>query len=610
LKPLQILILTVFFFSINILIGQETEIDKLISSKKYSAAEKIALDDLIKDKDSSVYFSRMASLHLKQDHLDLAISHIKFVDSTSLKSKDLAVYYETLADIFWYIDLVDASDKYFKQAQKEYYKISDSIKANLMNLELHSVNRSIQRQKNYDDSYLFKFYDNAKRKNDTNSLFRAHIRMSLFYHTNTDSSLYHLNKAMKLATIMRDSIKISNTHNSYAFRLRFQHSYKDSVDYHHDKSIEIALKIKNYSRLQRYLFQKAITEGYRGKYSEAIRLLKLSDTISLRQNRIDAKQALYRTLSINYKRINNRDSAYYYLQESLKYKDSLRFETYNPDRAQLIQKELNRENDLRKLYEEEKKRIITIIGITLLVIGLIIVFTYFKLKHKRALAEKEREILLTNEKLSSIDAVLLGQKNERNRIANELHDSLGSLLATIKLYVQNLKISNERANKQQNEIILKTEVLLDEAYDKIRTVAHKNSKGQLLRDGLLPAMKNFASKISETKRILIEIFEDGFSKRLSNDYELVIFRIYQELLTNIIKHASASKAIVHINQDKTHITLMIEDDGKGFNYEGLSLVKGMGLKSIKNRVEKYQGEMTIDSHKNFGTTIIVKLPNQ
>ncbi len=610
MKPLQILILTVFFFSINILIGQETEIDKLISSKKYSAAEKIALDDLIKDKDSSVYFSRMASLHLKQDHLDLAISHIKFVDSTSLKSKDLAVYYETLADIFWYIDLVDASDKYFKQAQKEYYKISDSIKANLMNLELHSVNRSIQRQKNYDDSYLFKFYDNAKRKNDTNSLFRAHIRMSLFYHTNTDSSLYHLNKAMKLATIMRDSIKISNTHNSYAFRLRFQHSYKDSVDYHHDKSIEIALKIKNYSRLQRYLFQKAITEGYRGKYSEAIRLLKLSDTISLRQNRIDAKQALYRTLSINYKRINNRDSAYYYLQESLKYKDSLRFETYNPDRAQLIQKELNRENDLRKLYEEEKKRIITIIGITLLVIGLIIVFTYFKLKHKRALAEKEREILLTNEKLSSIDAVLLGQKNERNRIANELHDSLGSLLATIKLYVQNLKISNERANKQQNEIILKTEVLLDEAYDKIRTVAHKNSKGQLLRDGLLPAMKNFASKISETKRILIEIFEDGFSKRLSNDYELVIFRIYQELLTNIIKHASASKAIVHINQDKTHITLMIEDDGKGFNYEGLSLVKGMGLKSIKNRVEKYQGEMTIDSHKNFGTTIIVKLPNQ
>ena len=100
----------------------------------------------------------------------------------------------------------------------------------------------------------------------------------------------------------------------------------------------------------------------------------------------------------------------------------------------------------------------------------------------------------------------------------------------------------------------------------------------------------------------------GLDKPLENSLELAIFRIIQELTTNIIKHAQASQATINISHDEEDITVLIEDNGIGMNTSQIDVQKGMGLHSIKTRVEHLEGSFTIDSTPSKGTTIIINIP--
>lgn len=236
-------------------------------------------------------------------------------------------------------------------------------------------------------------------------------------------------------------------------------------------------------------------------------------------------------------------------------------------------------------------------------------------KRKRKLAEQQKEIetqknltLLKEQELTTINAMVEGQEKERKRVAEDLHDNLGSVLATLKLHFENLQINNKKKKINQEELFNKTENLIDEAYLKVRSIAHAKNAGVIANQGLLNAIQLMAEKISSADKIQIEVIHYGLDKALENSLEITIFRIVQELVTNIIKHANAKNATINISSFDNHLNIIVEDDGDGFDVKKINLKNGMGISSIKTRVEHLNGTFKVDATIGKGSSIILDIP--
>lgn len=235
---------------------------------------------------------------------------------------------------------------------------------------------------------------------------------------------------------------------------------------------------------------------------------------------------------------------------------------------------------------------------------------------KQKIAAQEREIevqridkILKEQELQTIDAMILGQEKERQRIANDLHDDLGSTLASAKLHFQHLhkNIQNPKI-KDKEALFTQTNLLLEEAYQQVRTIAHEKNSGVMANQGLLPAIKQLAKKISAANKLQITVQDYNLEERLDNTLEISIFRIIQELITNTIKHADATEVDISLTNHDALLNIIVEDNGKGFDATILPNKDGMGLKNIEKRVEYLEGTFEIDSTPHKGTNIIINIP--
>lgn len=233
-------------------------------------------------------------------------------------------------------------------------------------------------------------------------------------------------------------------------------------------------------------------------------------------------------------------------------------------------------------------------------------------KRKRKVAEQELKIKnqelieqLKTQELNGIDAIIDAQEKEQSRIADDLHDNLGSKIATLKLYIQ--EINSEKNDSPEKENLLnKLTILADETYKEVRKIAHDKNTGALINKGLIPSIKTIANEISISEKLQIEVNNINVNKRIKNNIEIQVFRVVQELLTNIIKHADASEVTIQFSEDENILNVMVEDNGKGFNAN--EIVYGMGLTNIEKRLDKIDGNIVIDSSPGNGTTIILNIP--
>jgi hypothetical protein len=396
-----------------------------------------------------------------------------------------------------------------------------------------------------------------------------------------------------------------------------------------DSSISYTNKAKNIFEKKPYQFYKNELLGIYGNIGQDLEdkgLLKKATFFYHKANKIKVptyrfvvKVKLNEILAENSKKRNLIDSAYYYLKISNLYKDTLN--EYNKARSiiDLDKKYQTAEKEKQILISEQKRKQNSnfLIGSLLFIIlgGTIAIVTVKSSKRKRKLAEQQNELeyqknltLLKEQELTSINAMVHGQEKERKRIAEDLHDNLGSVLATLKLHFENLKINREKKKIDQNQLFDKTESLIDEAYLKVRRIAHAKNAGVIANQGLLIAIKMMAEKISSADKIQIEVIDFGLNKRLENNLEISVFRIVQELITNTIKHAEAQNTTINISQFENILNIIIEDDGKGFDINKIDLKDGMGIQSIKTRIQHLKGTFEVDSTLNKGTSIIINIP--
>lgn len=325
----------------------------------------------------------------------------------------------------------------------------------------------------------------------------------------------------------------------------------------------------------------------------------------------------------NFKLSTTYNEQYIKLKDSLEaaYKNAIVIQTnYEEERHKNIILEKNdiiNQTTIEKISAENKRKSTLIyalaIGSVLLMLLFFLILKSNKQKQKILLAEKNEKIqsqkiedLLKKQELKSINDMLFAQEQERKRIAQDLHDRLGSMLSMVKVHFKSVEENIEKLIKDNVTQYETANNLLDEACEEVRKIAHNMSSGVLAKFGLVPALNELISSLSESSKIDVEFIDHGLDNRLENDMEINIYRIIQELFSNVLKHSKASEVSLQILKRNNRLSIIFEDNGVGFT-PGDSF-EGIGLTNIKSRITKFEGKIEIDSGKGSGTTITIQIP--
>jgi len=214
---------------------------------------------------------------------------------------------------------------------------------------------------------------------------------------------------------------------------------------------------------------------------------------------------------------------------------------------------------------------------------------------------------LEKKQAAQIKAMVATQEDERKRISRDLHDDVGTKLSALKYFLSSL---HEKASDSNNEEIKSlaqsSEQFITEAIQDVRQLLLNLSPTVLEEFGYTTAVEGLVNKINETKQINFNLVVFGMNRRLQKEYELALYRITQELINNVLKHAGAKHVSLQIGQRDEKIILMMEDDGKGFDVNAHK--DGYGLNNLDSRTKLMQGTMIIDSKAGKGTSVLIEIP--
>jgi PAS domain S-box-containing protein len=226
---------------------------------------------------------------------------------------------------------------------------------------------------------------------------------------------------------------------------------------------------------------------------------------------------------------------------------------------------------------------------------------------------RTQELEQKNAELRKLSARLLQiQDEERRRIARELHDSVGQLLAAISMNISNVSRERGKLSPSAASAISENTKLVEQVSNEIRTLSHLLHPPLLDEIGLLSALKWYIDGFSERSKIKVTADMPSDLGRLPRDVELSLFRIVQECLTNIHRHSGSLTAFVRLARSRQGVTLEVTDEGKGFSSNGESIVSGnetpgVGLRGMRERVRQLGGQFEITSNAT-GTHVFASLP--
>ena len=563
-----------------------------------------------------------AKRYLKESIPDSALYVLQTIDTTNFNNTQKALFHYHTGSAYFLIDKHDVAFKQLMTAEKLFSQIENHKTTAEVNFKIGQL---LEHQKSsYISSKPFfdKYIAYAKLTRDPKKLDSAYARVAITHLQNDNGfeALKEFDNAITQAKISNDSLRIASLQFNKAVTYNTVLKKPDSALKIYQNTLPIFIEY-NKQDYASYAYNN-IAEVYKTKENckKAIEYYKKADSIVLRNNESKTKVIFYKNIVDCYTSIQDHKNANFYLKKLDILKDSINSTKQNIEIANIKEQYDNeklRADNLEIEAKRIKNRNFLIGSLILLFFGGITAFLINKsTKRKQRIAEQEKEIeiqktekLLKDQELAAIDAMIAGQEKERQRLANDLHDNLGSTLATVKLHFQHLKNNwNNPKVKNIEELYTNTDHLLDEAYQKVRTIAHEKNSGVMANQGLLVAIKNLAKKVSNSNKIQVEVKDFGLEERLDNSLEISIFRMIQELITNCIKHAGANEIHISLTNHDSLLNIIIEDNGKGFDPKTIVDKDGMGLKTIEKRVEHLEGTFEIDSTPNQGTNIIINIP--
>lgn len=562
-----------------------------------------------------VYYSKLRDT-------DSILKYIQSIESNKGLPVKLQARFNYFKAYYYRITQNDSlSFKYHNNALSIGKKLNDTLTI-LAALSGLSQSYNYEDDAPYRKDYLSELADEAEKFNNTKYKIVSELLQGNYYSFRNKNrrALANYNKILSFRFTKRDSSillkALSNIGAIYNEDLRLY----DSALYFYKKRLKIIDNNKAFQSSYNY-FNSYLNLGSlflnEGNLDKALQYTLKADSVPIVENELNRKSIIRQNLAIIYAEKEDYKSAYENFKGYFELTDSIKRRDLAEGIAKYENQELriqNLESETKQLASEkraEQNRNLLFGSLGLLLFGSITFILIQKnTKRKQKLAEQQKALesqklatVLKEQELTSIDAMIEGQEKERQRIANDLHDDLGGLMATVKLNFNALK------DRGSPELYNKTNTLIEEAYQKVRTVAHAKNSGVIAKQGLLKAVKNMADKITVSNKIQIEVLDHGLDQRLENSLELTLFRVIQELITNVIKHAEATEVTIHLTNHEDSINIMVEDNGKGFDPHQITITNaGMGISSIDKRVEHLDGKLTIESEINKGTTVIIDIP--
>ena len=514
----------------------------------------------------------------RNDSLGLAYTYANW-------AKTMGPYYKVeltkFKQLFTYLPIIR------RNSEKDYYKLLYVLVEHFyLSQERYSIDQSItlcdtiinygKRVHNPQlefDAYLSKIYFLRKLtsspdlftqyQRETNRLIRQPIYKKTLYYIITGGWLMEQGRYDEAVPYLRKSFDQS----------RSEHSFKD-------QSVSLLFLGKLF-RLKKELAKALNT------FQEVDKLLRQNPEIDLQRWMHEEYANVYQLLG-NYRKASFHWSQY---DKQVKRLNDLKSKLgdFSSLRMEFIENELKLENENYKLgqrlaraqNDRRKSQLIAIAICSILMAVLIFALTvYYKQRIK---------MLINLRKM----ALLQGQELERGEIARELHDHVGSLLAGIRV--------NIPTNASNHEQLIHW---IDEAYQSVRTLSHSLHTGVLKEDGLPQACSDFINLV-DTQRI-VALHVHGKQQPLPPFTTIMAYRIIQELITNALRHANARDIQLTLLFAENSLLISVADDGVGF--DPTASYTGLGLRSIKERVNTLGGQLEFDDSDKAGMTVLVTLP--
>jgi len=610
----RIFALVVWFSAFNSL-GQTKEIDSLFRYSQYQQLDSILfqsnnLEEIDLKLAQAKYYNTFKQL---EDSFDLLFD----IDTSSISVNQKAYYFHSLAKAYDLNGNFDAAAVHYKRAQTYYKKIKEDVKSNSINLDLYYI---MYDPDIYSDEvdYLKDFKQQARKLEDPLQLVSLELELAFDCEANEDSTshyLTHIDKAYDYLKQDPDPYTLSVIHSFHAFYYTDVIVLKDSAEVYYNKALEINKALGLSHKVALSYFNLGDINRLSGDYNKAIFWTKKANAYRNFNYDFELTAYINEQLADDYRQLGQFDSAYYFLNQSLQFRDSLNYQKQNINLTRFEAEKKERENlILEKKNQKNQSLVVGSLGAVALLFFLSI-SVYINAKRKRLLVEKEKALQirrieneLKKQQLKALDALVMGQEKERMRIASDLHDNIGSNFVAMTAYFEQLK-KELKTIPESSSIFNRTQQLLDDTYQDIRSLAHLKHSGQMKNRDLIPALEKLTKNVSSFSKIEVE-FNSFIEHELELDdhLELNIFRIVQEAMANIVKHSKARTASVSVTYVESLFNIIIEDDGKGFDLDQIKTKSSLGLEGIQQRVDLLNGDFKIDTKKGRGTILIIDIP--
>jgi signal transduction histidine kinase len=273
------------------------------------------------------------------------------------------------------------------------------------------------------------------------------------------------------------------------------------------------------------------------------------------------------------------------------------FQSSVKEREIAQQKLLNAKNQLKIA---QKDNYIALATFVIVILSVLMLLVYLWYRHKQRIADKNLVLLQKEKEMQVLRAMMDGEETERSRLAKDLHDGVGGLLSATKMHLSILQ--NDQSFPDIHNHFNHTVSMLDSASHEIRMIAHNLAPELLVKFGLNKALATYFSRL-QSPDFKIDYLKVGEVPRLETNFELLVYRVIQELINNVIKHAHAHYVLVQMSYHEEALSVTVEDNGIGLN-PGES--EGLGFSNLKSRLDAVNGYIEIDSSPGNGTTVFVE----
>jgi two-component system, NarL family, sensor kinase len=270
--------------------------------------------------------------------------------------------------------------------------------------------------------------------------------------------------------------------------------------------------------------------------------------------------------------------------------------------------QLEKENQLKSFLIRQKNMLNGLLIAASILILIISLLSYKSYRQRQLLQKNKIQELEKEQQLMATEALLKGQEDERIRLAKDLHDGLGGMLSGIKYSLNAVKgnLIMTTANAQSFERSID---MLDASINEMRRVAHNLMPEALVKFGLHQSLQDFSNDVNSTGVVRLRYQSIGIENTtIDQAVEITVFRVIQELVNNVLKHASATELIVQLTKAADKITITVEDDGIGFDAGNLKNSGGIGWGNIRSRINYLKGRIDIRSKQAEGSSVYIEIP--